>query len=191
MKALLGCLLCLVLATSHTYAIKGGPPFPGGKVSSVGRYAGVLRPPFCPLADPAQCPTGFNSLGLFTLSFPQSGLGTGTAFIFANGRSFSGTITASADPNSAALSGVVSTEYQVTVLGSNGTPRTCATAGGQITGRIAARTGSATSVSSILIKGTAAVFVSCLPVSFGCPADCVTGTTNYQVDGFKQSSSPL
>lgn len=182
--------MCLVLTMSESFALKGGPPYPGGGTNIIGRYAGVLRPPFCPLADPAQCPTGFNSLGLFTLSIPQDGVGTGTAFLFTNGRAFTGTITGIGNPNTAALSGVVDTQYQVTVLGSNGTPRTCATAGGQINGKIAARSAAITSISSILIKGTAAMTVSCIPVSFGCPADCTSGTTVYQIDGFKQSNSP-
>ncbi len=188
MKILLASLMCFVLCTSECFALKGGPVYPGRGANIIGMYAGVLHPPFCPVADPAQCPTGFNSLGLFTLAIPQTGLGTGTAFIFTNGRSFTGTISAIGDPNTAALSGVVATEYQVTVLGSNGTPRTCATAGGQVSGKITARKG-LTSVSSILIKGTAVMTVSCVPVTFGCPADCTSGTSSYQIDGFKQSNS--
>jgi hypothetical protein len=187
MKIVLAVLLCFVLTISECFALKGGPVFGNGGANIIGRYAGVLRPPFCPLADPSQCPTGFNSLGLFTLSIPQTGLGTGAAFIFTNGRSFTGTINAIGDPNTAVLSGVLSTEYQITPLGSSGTPRTCATAGGRVSGKIAAKSG-ITSVSSILIKGTAVVSVSCVTIELSCPA-CTDGTTSYQIDGFKQSNS--
>ena len=188
MKAVLGCLLCLVLATSHTYALKGGPVYPGGNANVIGRYAGVLQPPFCPFADPAQCPGGLNSLGLFTLVIPQSGLGIGEAVIFSNGRAFIGSISGSANPNTAALAGVLSTEYKTTPLGSSGTPRTCATAGGQVRARIAASKRQATATSSILIRGTAAVVVSCIGEEFGCPATCSEGTTAFEIDGFKQSN---
>ena len=188
MKAVLGCLLCLVLTTSHTFALKGGPVYPGGNANVVGRYAGVLLPPFCPFADPAQCPGGLNSLGLFTLVVPQSGLGVGEAVIFSNGRAFIGSISGSANPNTANLAGVLSTEYKTTPLGSNGTPRTCATAGGQIRARIASSKRAVNSTSSILIRGTATVVVSCIDEVFGCPASCTEGTTAFEIDGFKQSN---
>lgn len=183
--------MCLILTSSESFAIGGGPPYPGGGTNVIGRYAGVLVPPFCPLADPSQCPTGFNSLGLFTLVVPQTGLGTGTAFIFTNGRTFTGTITGSADPNTAAVSGVLDTAYLTVPLGSSGTPRTCATAGGRVTATIGRARGATIGVSSILLRGTAAVAVSCEPTTFGCPADCVGGTTAYQINGFKQSNNPL
>src|SRR5215210_4927238 len=118
MKILLACLMCLVFSTVQCFALKGGPHYTTGGANIIGRYAGVLRPPFCPLADPSECPTGFNSLGLFTLVIPQTGIGTGTAFIFAGGRTFTGTITALGDPNKGALSGVLDTEYKTTPLGS-------------------------------------------------------------------------
>jgi hypothetical protein len=188
MKALFGCLLCLVLTTSHTYAVKGGPVYPGGNANVIGRYAGVLVPPFCPIPDPSKCAGGLNSLGLFTLVIPQTGLGVGEAVIFSNGRAFTGTITGSANPNTADLAGVLSTEYKTTPLGSSGTPRTCATAGGQIRARIASSRRQTTSTSSILIRGTASVVVSCIGSEFGCPATCSEGSTAFEIDGFKQSN---
>ncbi len=191
MKILLAVLLCFVLTTSESFALKGGPVYPGGGANIIGRYAGVLRPPFCPLADPMNCP-GLNSLGLFTLSLPQIGLGTGAAFIFASGRTLSGTITASGDPNTAALSGVIDTSFIVTTsVSSTGgfTQITCATGAGRVTGKIATKPGAFPSVSSILVKGTASVTTAC-NTSSSCPTGCVNGNTPYQIEGFKQSNSP-
>ena len=62
MKAILGSLLCLVLCASECFALKGGPPYPGGSTSIVGTYAGVLQPAF----DPTD-PFSANSVGVFTL----------------------------------------------------------------------------------------------------------------------------
>jgi hypothetical protein len=188
MKALFGCLLCLVLTSSHTYAVKGGPVYPGGGTNVIGRYAGVMLPPFCPIPDPSQCPGGFNALGLFTLIIPQNGLGAGEAIIFSSGRAFIGSISGSANPNTAALAGVLSTEYKTTPLGSSGTPRTCATAGGQIRARISPSNRQGGSASSVLIRGTATVAVSCIDPIFGCPATCTEGSTAFEIDGYKQSN---
>jgi hypothetical protein len=191
MKALFGSLLCLVFTISETYALKGGPPYPGGGTNIIGRYAGVLRPPFCPLADPAQCPFGLNSLGLFTLSLPENGLGAGTAFIFSSGRTFTGTITASGDPNTGAISGVLDTSYEATCA-STLARQTFATAGGKIDGKVSNRRAGANSTTSILLKGTAVVSVRCLLQSgfFSCAnTSCSEGSSSYQLDGFKQSNS--
>ncbi len=193
MKALLGTLLCLVLATSHTYALKGGPPYPGGGTNVIGRYAGVLIPPFCPLADPSQCPAGFNALGLFTLVVPQNGLGSGQALIFSSGRTFTGTITGSANPNTASLVAVLDTSYsvQTTCLG-NVCIVTCSTAGGRMTAQIAPIGGRITSVTSILLKGTAAVAFVAVGNNTACGTSSVdSGAVNFQIDGFKQSNSPF
>src|SRR4051794_41200573 len=98
MKAFFGCLLCLVLATTHTYAIKGGPPIPGVGKNVVGTFAGVLRPPFCPLANPAQCGGGLNSLGLFSLGIPQAGLASGSGALFTREPPLVGSNQGGADP---------------------------------------------------------------------------------------------
>ncbi len=190
MKILLAVLLCFVLTTSESFALKGGPVYPGGGANIIGRYAGVLMPPFCPRADPADCP-GLNSLGLFTLSLHQEGLGSGTAFIFASGRTLSGTITALGNPNTAALSGVIDTSFVITTSVSTGgsSQVTCATGAGRVNGKIASKPVSFPSISSILVKGTASVSTSCGTCSV-CPAGCVNGITPYQIDGFKQSNSP-
>src|SRR5437867_5172612 len=91
MKVLLGSLMCLILTMTQVFAISGGP-WGTTQVTVTGTYAGVLRPI---LAS--------NNLGLFTLKIPQIGLATGDFLIFTGERTFVGTITGVADPNSAKL----------------------------------------------------------------------------------------
>ena len=63
MKILLACLMCLVLTMSECFALKGGPEFGKGQVTTTGIYAGVLVPQ---VAD--------NSLGIFRFGrFNRSG----------------------------------------------------------------------------------------------------------------------
>jgi hypothetical protein len=109
MKALFACLMCFVFASSQTYAISGGPWEGTGRVGVTGTYSGVLRPNeiFSP---------GSNSIALFTFNIPDTGLGTGTVFIFAAGLSYSGTITASADPDSAIVTGEIDATSTVDIM---------------------------------------------------------------------------
>ena len=103
MKVLLAFLLCVLLALT-ALAISGGPQYPGG-TNIVGVYAGVMRPKFpptCP-ADPLTCPDdppqcSANSLGVFSVGVPTSGISTGTFVMFSQGRVFSGKVQGVADP---------------------------------------------------------------------------------------------
>jgi hypothetical protein len=85
------------------FALKGGPVF-GGKGNVVGTYAGVLVPSLTVgLTD--------NSLVLFTLNIPQTGLASGTLAVFRNGLFYSGTIRGSADPDTAKLFGAINASF--------------------------------------------------------------------------------
>src|SRR6266404_1277021 len=104
MRVLLAALMCLVFTITQAFAISGGPPYPGA-TNVVGVYAGVMKPKFpstCP-ADPTTCPDdpptcSANSLGVFSVGVPDSGLATGTFVMFSQGRVFSGSIQGTADP---------------------------------------------------------------------------------------------
>jgi hypothetical protein len=135
MKAVLGCLMCLVLTMSQSFAISGGP-FGGRKhVRVTGKYAGILFPSAdlacctdvtgasVPCSDPAAvnriaCPgqptAGLNQIGLFTLDVPTTGLGTGNVVIFAEALTFSGTIQGVGDPDSAKLTAEIDATSTVT-----------------------------------------------------------------------------
>ena len=114
MKSLLGCLMCLVFTASQTFAISGGPWSGGGQVAVVGTYAGVLVP-LVVVVDPGPPPVTLppdDSLVLFTLKIPRTGLGIGDAVVFRNGIFYSGQIQASADPDGGRLSGVINAQFQ-------------------------------------------------------------------------------
>jgi hypothetical protein len=106
MKILLACLMCLVLPISQAFAISGGP-FPSPHPIT-GTYAGVFVP-IPTVLDPGPPPVTMtdNSLALFTLSVQKIGLASGTAAVFRNGINYTGSIQASADPDSAKLRGAL------------------------------------------------------------------------------------
>jgi hypothetical protein len=184
MKAVFGCLLCLVLATSHTYAIKGGPPITKGGVNVIGTYAGVLHPPFCPLANPAQCGGSLNSLGLFSLGIPQAGLASGSVALFTGERTFVGSIQGVADPTTggleAAMQGIpVVSGGGITIFTLN------FHADGFIHAKIKTpKSTTAISLGSTRVQGTAVITTTNRNVT---PPD--VSVTNYTVDGFKQSNT--
>src|SRR5450432_1395180 len=111
MKILFASLMCLVLCTVECFAHKGGPVYPGGGTNIVGRYAGVLMPPFCPLPDPADCGGTLNAIGIFTAAVPQTGFSDGVVLIFSEGRTFTGSLTALGNPNTGAFVGVLTADY--------------------------------------------------------------------------------
>lgn len=110
MKAIFGILLCYVFLSSQCYAIKGGPVYPGTtSVNVLGTYAAILLPKE-PLLGPK-----VNSLGLFTLMIPQTGLASGNVFVFRGGVSYTGTIQGAADPATAKLYAVIDASFSRTV----------------------------------------------------------------------------
>jgi hypothetical protein len=126
MKAWLSCFLCSIFLVAETFAISGGPQYPGS-TNIVGVYAGVMRPAQVPVTcatDPSTCPDSppgcsANSLGVFSVGVPSSGLATGTFVMFSQGRVFNGTIQGTADPGKdagkATLDAVLSASFNFTV----------------------------------------------------------------------------
>jgi hypothetical protein len=108
-KALFASLLCFVLTASQTFAIKGGPPYPAG-TNLVGTFAGVMQGVF----DPTK-PSSSNTIGVFSLGVPKTGNATGPFVMFARGRVFSGTISATADPTKATVKGVLDARFNYTL----------------------------------------------------------------------------
>lgn len=200
MKAILGSLLCLVLFASECFAIKGGPPYPGGSVSVVGTYAGVLQPAF----DPTD-PFSANSLGVFTLGVPTDGASSGSFLMFTRGRVFGGTIQGVTDPNKAAFTGLLDAtfNYTLTEVGRNAdgsiqtdpttglpviiTIDVTATVNGPVTAKVTG-TRSPFAVSSALIRGSATAFISNGGVQ-GNGDPFIDGTLSLDVMGFKQSNT--
>ena len=101
------------------YAISGGPQYPGSTDLS-GSYAGVLKPKRqpnptptgtgTPTPTPTPTPPGEddrNSLGVFAVTMPSTGGGSGTFVLFSHGEIYVGFIAAVADPTHASLDGIL------------------------------------------------------------------------------------
>ena len=175
MKAILGVLLCYVFCTAQCFAHKGGP-FDGGGVTiaTTGTFAGVLLP------DPNISPFE-NSIGLFTVVFPKTGLGTGSLVIFQTGQTYVGTIQGLIDPKGAVVAALLyaTFPYSRTIQTStddNGNPvfttqTVIAVASGQLGGKV---------TSSARITGSA-------DVQFSLTINNVDSEVVYDVFGFKQA----
>jgi len=186
MKINLASLMCFVLGAAECVAHKGGPVYVGGQVRTTGNYAGLFIPT---IAD--------NSLGIFTTTIPNTGLGTGTLAFFRNGIFYPGTIQAIADPDSAVLTGVASSSFNITFTSeTTGNPPTTRNivitfnASGSINGTIRANTNIfSTAVARII--GTAAITyatVGSAPGFDSSPGNS-DGPVPYEVNGFKQSEA--
>ena len=180
MKALLGCLLCLVLTSAQCFAVSGGPDYgKGGTVRTTGIYAGVLYPL-----------ETVNSIGLFSVQVPRSGLGVGTVVLFANSSAYSGTMNATADPDSAVFTGFIDAGFNfvdaictANCTDPDTTKRTVTTltlravASGRIDGKVkATRTLSQTSAR---LSGTSLIRFN--------PDFSGVGGRSYELVGFKQA----
>jgi hypothetical protein len=186
MKIVLASLMCLVLGASQCFALKGGPPYPGAQVRTTGNYAGLF------------IPTGMdNSLGIFTTTIPTTGLGSGTVAFFRNGIFYPGTIQAIADPDSAVLTGVASSSFDITFTSeTTGNPPMTRnivitfSANGAINATIRAST-NVFSRSLARITGSAGITYATVGSAPGFDSGSANsdGPVSYEVSGFKQSEA--
>jgi len=171
MKALLGCLLCLVLATAQSFAISGGPNYGGAKVRTTGIYAGVLTPgPLSP---------GVNSIGLFSVTIPKTGIGSGVVVIFTAGETYRGTFEGVADPDSGKLSGEVAASFPYITSIDGKTTTVAAVAAGGVNAQISANKNRLSSAAARIV-GTA-------EVQFSLTVNNPFTQIGYVVSGFKQA----
>ncbi len=180
MRILLAVLMCLLLGTAECWALKGGPEYKAG-ATITGTYAGVLEPRF----DPTD-PFSSNSLGIFSLSVPATGLASGSFVMFVRGTVFKGTIQGLGDPNKGSVTAILDASFAVTSNSStisdsfgfvftSSTNIVTARAQGNLNAKVSAtRTGLATSAT--LIKGTANLFVSQTTSSTATPTPTATAT---------------
>ena len=192
--------MCLVLTIAQTFAISGGPwGGKGGQVSVTGTYAGVLVPVVV-VVDPGPPPVTLppdNSLALFTLKVPQTGLATGEAAVFRNGYYYPGTIQGSADPDTAKVSAIINAFFEVTATESSTGKSIPArlNANGKFDAVKAVVKSGGLATGSTRLKGTASLTYNCVcSSSAACPpcADAASdsgGPIAYKVKGFKQSES--
>jgi hypothetical protein len=193
MKILLACLMCLVLGASECFAIDGGPFGGGSQVTVTGTYAGVFVPVIVTLSPgppPVTAPPD-NSLALFTMTIPKQGLASGTVAIFRNGKAYPGTMTASADPDSAQISGVISAIHSQSVTSSDGSTTVTFVfddlANGILKAKIVANT-TTTSTASARIRG-AKSSITYTTGNTADPSGDSGGPVFYHIRGFKQSEA--
>lgn len=205
MKKLFPLLLCYVLTTTQCFAISGGPVFGGGRsINVVGAYSGVIQgisetdagsgPPIPGEPVDPNNPTGStpsNALGLFDLTVPGVSTATGAFILFTSGRVFGGTISASVDPDTAKLSGVLNGSYTfgLTSFNSTGTATTSqvtASAVGEINANIRA-TGTS-SYTTARLTGTASLEVNFGNVDPNTLAPIIVQTILFNVSGFQQTN---
>lgn len=203
MKVLLAALMCVVLTMTEAFAISGGPWDGTGHVEVTGTYAGVFVPPI--VGTPPM--ESDNSIALFTVAIPKTGVGSGTVVVFRNGIFYSGgNITATADPDSSKLYALISASYQKTLaeivdLTSGKTETFIATysANGKISELHGVKIKSSSSVFSTAIARltgharitytTDAPTPGCNPFLSSCTPDPAgIGDIDYHVIGFKQAS---
>ena len=108
MRSLFAALMCLVFSASQCLALSGGPIYPGAS-TVVGTYAGVLQP------TEATDASGMNSLGVFSIGVPKTGIASGAFVMFSQGRVFSGTVQGTADAGRATLKGILEATFNFTV----------------------------------------------------------------------------
>ncbi len=100
-----------------------------------------------------------NSLGIFSITVPDSGDSSGTFVMFSQGRVFDGTIQGTADPGKQTMSGILHATFDFTVTDNSKTPPTMtsvtAEANGSLNAKITQR-----SSKGIRLAGVASLDVS-------------------------------
>jgi hypothetical protein len=129
-----------------------------------------------------------NSIGLFSVTVPRSGLGSGTVFLFANRSAYNGTMQATADPDSAAFTGYIDAGFNFVDTVPTGTDdkgnttftviTVRAVAAGRVDGSVKANPNGLSRTSARL---TGASLLQFNPDFFG------VGAITYELVGFKQT----
>jgi hypothetical protein len=117
MKRILSFLLCIILLKAQAFAIHGNLEGTGSGTFLTGTYSGTLIPTdatqgtrIFDLATGEQTGT-LNSIGLFSVAMPTSGVGTGSFVVFTEGRSFAGTITAVGNPGEGSITAILEATF--------------------------------------------------------------------------------
>jgi hypothetical protein len=192
MKIVLACLMCLVLGASESFAIDGGPVYPGG-TNVVGTYAGVIDRVVTD--SPLDC--GANSIGVFSVGVPKTGISSGTFVMFSQGRTFTGTIQGVADPGKSTLKGVLNASFNFTVTQTNINPVTgettttttdvTASANGNLKTQISSGADLTFGVTATRLRGTATLSIDMGQLNADLTPLIVCEVT-LRVRGFKQSN---
>ncbi len=171
MKAVLAVLLSFVFIQTQTFALSGGPNYPGATGSFAGTYAGTFVPT-----------VGSNALGVFVLGVPLKDIAEGVSYAFSEGSFYQGGMVGIVDPDQATFNGLLKLVRlsSVSTAGSGTLSFSFdATADGFITMDFD------TATPDDRLSGTAHTEVKEFDFTTGkfVPA----GTLDFSVDGFRQS----
>lgn len=184
MKKVLSLLLAFVFLQVQSWALSGGPVFAGSTAAVKGTYAGSLIPAIAG-----------NSLGIFALGVPATGLASGIFAIFAEGGAFYGSIVGVIDPDKLTLNALAQAQQNETevIAGTNGQVTIIsipvALATGAVRGILKQQdhTGFGQNNSGFRVTGTGTLQLFSLDPNSGLPvAGAVLDVT---VDGFQQSTT--
>jgi hypothetical protein len=200
MKVLLAILLSFIMTEAPVLAIQGGYSL-ASSTPPLGLYAGVLIPVQDNLLVNPATDFGLNSLGLFTLSMPLTGLGTGTALIFSNGDTYTGTIQALPDPDPKNVGGIIGilnatfnynlTQFFTDAAGNVTSTTTATTASAQGSFDVTlVQSSQSAGFYGVNLTGSSVVNVTQGLVSGSTGAPIITEQITFQVEGFQQSNNP-
>jgi hypothetical protein len=192
MKTILAILLGFILSEAPVLAMHGYTLGAAGGVT--GSYAGILVPTEDTILATGsnEADFGQNSLGLFILNVPTTGLGSGTVYLFSGGEELTGPIVALPDPTSdtgivgvISATGLVATEvFQNNVIGSNESfSQVTAQAGGGFYANTS-QSNVSDSPDGINLSGTANVTVETSTNGNLIPTDKIT----FAILGYQQSA---
>jgi hypothetical protein len=180
MKKVLSLLVAFVFMQTQTWALSGGPQYPGNTAAVKGTYAGVMIPA---LAG--------NSLGLFVIGVPQEGLASGAFAMFNNGNAFYGSIVGIIDPEKLTLNALANAQQnQTRILNNNGTISTLSIPVALAAGSVTAKLKPTVAIGNnqgFRLTGTGLLTTFAIPAGGGTPVQ--SGVIVVSVDGFQQSQN--
>jgi hypothetical protein len=119
MKQVLSLLVAFVFLQVQSWALSGGPVYPGNGASVSGTYAGTIVGEVFFNATGGLIPTttptvAANGMGVFQIGQPTTGLGSGVFAMFAGGSTYTGSVVAIGDPTELTMTGVMEGDATVT-----------------------------------------------------------------------------
>jgi hypothetical protein len=187
-------IVFLQASIAPAFAKRGGPDLGGGfSVQTFGTYAGVLVPQFDNTDGVDDTSTGANSIGLFSLGVPDTGVAQGAFVVFVGGTSFNGTITGVADPLNGRIRAIldaISTYEIVNPLVPDANLRVFAQGNMDAEIRETANFGSLGNIPTVSTATTRLEGLAQIDIFGEIDAEnlpIVTNTVEFVVDGFKQS----
>ena len=128
-----------------------------------------------PTPSPTASPEDRNSLGVFSVTVPQGGLGTGAFVLFSHGQTYVGAISAEADPTRARVAGVLTGLLSTSTLTTN--------LNGKMNASAVHFNSAPFSSVGVQLKGHAM-----LDFEDSATPDVIVRTESMRVQGFKQSA---